>query len=165
LDFGKVEKGTFSSAPKEVSLHEAVEEVVGGMKPLLGKREVKVAVPELIVSADPDLLKRILMNLLSNATKATESDGAIGISAEQVDGSARVDVIDDGRGLSEEEIDRVFEPFWRSKVSVKEAQRGAGLGLTLVQEYVHEMGGEVHVTSVSGEGAKFSFTLPLAAGS
>ncbi|MEA2434001.1 MAG: two-component system, OmpR family, phosphate regulon sensor histidine kinase PhoR [Actinomycetota bacterium] len=165
LDFGKVEKGTFSSVPKEVSLPEAVEEVVGGMKPLLGKREVKVAVPELVVSADPDLLKRILMNLLSNAAKATESDGAIGISAEQVDGSARVDVVDDGRGLSEEEIERVFEPFWRSKVSVKEAQRGAGLGLTLVQEYVHEMGGEVHVTSVMGEGAKFSFTLPLAAGS
>jgi signal transduction histidine kinase len=161
LDFGKVEKGTFTSALQEVSLPEAVEDVVAGMKPILGQRTVSISIPELTVKADPDLLKRILMNLLSNATKATESTGTIEISGLQDDGRVRIAIADDGRGLSEEEADRVFEPFWRSRDSVKEAQRGAGLGLTLVREYVQEMGGEVGVTSTKGRGATFSFTLPL----
>jgi signal transduction histidine kinase/ActR/RegA family two-component response regulator len=162
LDFGNVEKGTFTSTITKVDLPQAVEGVVASMKPLLGDRTVEFSVPEIVVQADPDLLKRIFMNLLSNAFKATEKDGSILISAVPVDGHAHIEVVDDGRGLSKDEIERVFEPFWRSKTSVTEAQRGAGLGLTLVKEYVQEMGGEVGVDSTQGEGAAFSFTLPLA---
>jgi two-component system, sensor histidine kinase and response regulator len=78
---------------------------------------------------------------------------------------ARIEVLDNGEGLASEELEKAFEPFWRSRSSVKAAKRGAGIGLTLAREYVRAMGGEIGATSEPGRGSVFYFTLPLAQGS
>lgn len=162
LDFGTLEHGRFRVEVERVDLKKDVRETVEDLAPLLGEHRVEVEIPEVAVMADRALLKRVFMNLFSNAVKSSSEASPITVSASAADGMARIEVIDRGIGLTEEEIRRVFDPFWRSRGSVKAAKRGAGIGLTLVKEYVRTMGGEVGVESAAGQGAKFYFTLPLA---
>lgn len=162
LDFGAMEHGRFRVEIEPIELRKDVETVVEDLQPLLAERDVKVDVPEMYVLADRGLLKRVFINLLSNAVKATDSGSVITVRAAAPDGSARIEVMDEGVGLSAEETRRVFDPFWRSRSSVKAAKRGAGIGLTLVKEYVRSMGGQVGVESEPGRGATFYFTLPKA---
>ena len=157
-----MEHGKMRAEIEEIPLKEDVERTVEDLQPLLSDRAMKVEVPEVQVLADRALFKRILINLLSNAVKASEPGSSITIQASQPDGMARIEVVDEGVGLTEEETRRVFDPFWRSRTSIKGAKRGAGIGLTLVKEYVRTMGGQVGVQSKHGEGAKFFFTLPVA---
>lgn len=164
LDFGAMEHGRFRVEIEPVELSKDVEAVVEDLQPLLAEREVKIDVPEMQVLADQGLLKRVFINLLSNAVKATDPGAVIAVRASSADGSARIEIIDEGVGLTPEEAVRVFDPFWRSRASVKAAKRGAGIGLTLVKEYVRSMGGHVGVESEPGQGATFYFTLPRAAG-
>jgi signal transduction histidine kinase len=114
-----------------------------------------------MVMADRALLKRIFINLFSNSVKASEAGSALTVRA-HVGEMVEVQVIDEGVGLSETELERVFDPFWRSRGSVKAAKRGAGIGLTLVREYVRTMGGHVSARSSVGQGTMFTFTLPRA---
>lgn len=162
LDFGALEHGRMKADIESFELKPEIERTVDDLQPLLTDRTVKVEVPEVEVRADRTLVKRVLINLLSNAVKASEAESLITIRASSPDGMARVDVIDEGVGLTAEESHRVFDPFWRSRTSVKAAKRGAGIGLTLVKEYVRTMGGQVGVESRAGEGANFYFTLPIA---
>jgi signal transduction histidine kinase len=103
-----------------------------------------------------------MSNLISNAVKASSADDPLTIRGYQLDGVARVEVKDVGTGLSAEDAGHVFDPFWRSRHAIKAAQRGSGIGLTLVKEYVRTMGGDVGVTSELGSGSTFYFTLPVA---
>lgn len=162
LDFGTLEHGKFRVEVESVDLKQDVAQTVEDLAPLLADHPVEVEVPELAVMADRALLKRVFMNLFSNAVKSSPEMTPIRVVASSENGMAKIEVIDRGIGLTEEEVRRVFDPFWRSRSSVKAAKRGAGIGLTLVKEYVRTMGGQVGVESMSGEGANFYFTLPLA---
>ena len=161
LDFGAMEHGRFGAEIESVRLDRDVALVVEDLQPLLADRVVHLDVPEVTVKADRALLKRVFINLFSNSVKASEAGSAITVRA-RVGDMVEVQVTDEGVGLSETELDRVFEPFWRSRGSVKAAKRGAGIGLTLVREYVRTMGGEVSAVSSVGRGATFTFTLPRA---
>jgi len=162
LDFGTMEHGRFKAQIEAIDLKRDVEAAVDDLAPLLGEHPVEIQVPDLSVLADRALLKRVFINLFSNAVKASTEDTPIKVVATNPDGMVKIEVIDRGVGLSEEEVRRVFDPFWRSRSAVKAAKRGAGIGLTLVKEYVRTMGGQVGVESTAGEGANFYFTLPLA---
>lgn len=161
LDFGSLEHGRFRVEIEEVDLQQDLQLTIEDLTPLLGDHPVEVEVPSLTVRADRALLKRVFINLFSNAVKASPETTPIKVRASVSDGMAKVEVLDRGVGLSQEEVNRVFEPFWRSRSSVKAAKRGAGIGLTLVKEYVRSMGGQVGVESTPGEGSNFFFTLPV----
>lgn len=162
LDFSFLEQGRFASEIAIMDLKPQIETSVGDLAPLIAGRPVELEVEEMKVTADPNLLHRVLSNLISNAIKASSADQPIWVRGHQVDGVARIEVEDHGTGLSEEDAAHVFDPFWRSRHAIKAAQRGSGIGLTLVKEYVRNMGGEVGVDSQLGKGSKFFFTLPLA---
>lgn len=161
LDFSFLEQGRLVPEMTVMELRPQIESSVADLEPLVGGRPIEVDVDEMKVSADPNLLHRVLSNLISNAIKASSPDEPIYIRGKEVDGVARVVVEDKGTGLSETDAALVFDPFWRSRHAVKAAQRGSGIGLTLVKEYVRTMGGEVGVESRLGKGSKFHFTLPL----
>lgn len=162
LDFSFMEQGRFASDVTEMELKTQIESSVADLAPLLATRPVELEVEPVQVSADPNLLHRVLSNLISNAVKASGAEDPIRVRGVQVDGFARVEVEDHGTGLSEEDLGHVFDPFWRSRHAIKAAQRGSGIGLTLVKEYVRAMGGDVGVRSKPGAGSTFYFTLPIA---
>ena len=162
LDFSFFEQGRFAPAITEIDLKSHIQTSIDDLAPLAGGRPLNLEADEIRVKADPNLLHRILSNLVTNAVKASAVGAEITVRAERSGDFAQVSVIDQGTGLSEADAEHVFDAFWRSRHAIKAAQRGSGIGLALVKEYVRAMGGEVSVDSRIGEGSTFYFTLPLA---
>ncbi|MFB0555844.1 MAG: sensor histidine kinase, partial [Phycisphaerae bacterium] len=116
------------------------------------------------VYADKDMISQVIVNLLSNAVKYTPSGGSIKIESEvdEIASLARVSVTDTGVGIPEDEIEHVFDKFYRVGANEKQAE-GTGLGLNLVKQIVEKVhDGKVFVTSQVGVGSTFGFELPLA---
>lgn len=100
------------------------------------------------------------MNLLSNSLKYTES-GVVSIEVTPEDGFVKVTVADTGMGISKEEVQMIFEEFYRGN-QAKEKSEGTGLGLSIVKEIVEVHGGRIEVESAPGKGSKFMVWLPAA---
>jgi signal transduction histidine kinase len=124
-------------------------------------RRLECRMPETLprVHADRDRIHQVLSNLVGNALKFTPMGGMVTIEAEAVLGEVRCWVRDTGPGLTEEERDRIFDPFWQAE---KTARLGFGLGLKIAKCIVEAHGGRLSVESVPGGGSTFSFTLPIA---
>ena len=108
------------------------------------------------LDVDPELLHRALSNLVLNAMDAMPDGGTLTISARPRDAGIELRVTDTGEGLTPEECERVFTPYYTSK------QHGTGLGLAIVQSVIADHAGTVMVESRSGSGATFIITLPKA---
>lgn len=161
LDFSQVEAGRLSAGMGCVDLQSEVEATVAALGPLVGARPLEIDIQASAAMADSVLLRRTLTNLLSNAVKYSEPGTPIVVRGTTSGGVVRIEVCDEGTGLTAEEADRAFDPFWRSARVATNNLRGTGLGLALVKEYVRVMGGDVSVDSEPGRGSTFAFTLPL----
>jgi two-component system OmpR family sensor kinase len=124
-------------------------------------RRVKLVAPDPVVSvlADREALRRVVSNLLSNATKHTPSEKKILVSVDRGSQEATLRVADEGAGISEEALPYVFERFYRAESS--RAGEGTGLGLAIVRETVEALEGWIEVESIPGEGSVFTVHLPL----
>jgi len=112
------------------------------------------------VLGDKKAIEQVLMNLLSNSLKYTES-GVVSIEATPEDGFVKVTVADTGMGMSKEEVQMIFDEFYRGN-QAKEKSEGTGLGLSIVREIVGGHGGRIEVESAPGKGSKFMVWLPAA---
>ena len=157
LDFGR------PSAPTlvEVDLREVLADVVLFTRRFAGSSQVElredyaVAVPTVL--ADPNQLKQVFVNLITNAVQAMEGDGGtITVSTRAVDGFVRVSLADDGPGIPAESLAKVFDPFFSTR------DEGTGLGLTIVHRIVDEHDGHLEVESTLGKGTTFNVFLPVA---
>ncbi|HLA44425.1 MAG TPA: ATP-binding protein [Aggregatilineales bacterium] len=114
----------------------------------------------------PEKIQRVLYNLISNAIRHTPPGGEIQLNARLAGNAVRIDIRDSGEGVKPEELPRIFERFYRGESARtrdgKNGQRGVGLGLAIVRGLVEAHEGKIWVESKPGEGATFSFTLPLA---
>lgn len=106
------------------------------------------------IAADPELLHRALSNLVLNAMDAMPDGGTLTLRTRQDDGKVAVEVYDTGSGLTREECERIFTPYYTSK------QHGTGLGLAIVQSVVSDHGGRISVQSEPGKGTTFVIELP-----
>jgi two-component system sensor histidine kinase KdpD len=111
-----------------------------------------------MVSVDDVLIEQVLVNLLDNAAKYSPRDAPIEVAARREDGAIVVDVADGGPGLHAEDLERVFEKFYRGK---RPQGRGVGLGLAICRGFVEAHGGRIWATNRPEGGAIFRFTLPL----
>ena len=114
-----------------------------------------------LIEADPERLGQILRNLLSNAVTHTPAGGEIHVRAYVTDSDVHVSVQDSGEGISAQHLPYVFERFYRADSSRARATGGTGLGLAIVKQMVQTYGGRVEVESQPGQGACFTFTLPV----
>jgi signal transduction histidine kinase len=125
---------------------------------------VGVAVPERLplVRADVDRVIQVMLNLLSNAAKFCDAErGRIEIAATEQDGALRVDVRDNGPGIASEHQAVIFDKFRQVGDTLTAKPHGSGLGLHISRQIVEHFGGRMWVESAPGQGACFSFTLPV----
>ena len=115
-----------------------------------------------ILQADRDKIALALHNLVGNALKYTLDGGRIVVSAQMEKGRLSVAVTDTGIGIGPEEIEKVFEKFYRSKNPLAAKVKGSGLGLPIAREVARLHGGDVTVESELGKGSTFTLILPIA---
>ncbi|MDR0441500.1 MAG: diguanylate cyclase [Candidatus Accumulibacter sp.] len=164
LDFTKLKNKEIVLQIKPVDLKTIVETVLVLSKPLTkGKDlslvdEIDASLP--IVAADENRIQQILYNLIGNAIKFTEK-GRIAVSAEVADDKVAVSVADTGIGIPEDKFDRIFESFEQVDGSTAREYGGTGLGLSITKNLVELHGGTIRVESKLGQGARFTFTIPV----
>ncbi|MBW2000161.1 MAG: two-component sensor histidine kinase, partial [Deltaproteobacteria bacterium] len=146
---------------EQIALGSLIEEVLSfqGKEAEYRSIAINVAVPEDLpaIQSDRGQLQQVFLNILSNAFAAVDDGGRIDISLKQEDeNTVAVTISDDGPGIPEELIDRVFEPFFSGK-----ADYGTGLGLSITFGIVEKLGGRIDVQSEVGEGASFTVRLPV----
>ena len=115
----------------------------------------------LLLDADPQLIIQVLVNLLSNAYRYTPPDSQIRITAQKEGEFARITVADDGPGIPENELEKIFEAFYTGEEKRQDGRRGLGLGLSLCRSIIEAHGGSMRAENAEPHGAVFTFTLPL----
>ncbi|HXE53391.1 MAG TPA: ATP-binding protein [Tepidisphaeraceae bacterium] len=153
--------GRMELVKKPVELNGMLEELVDFFSPQAQIQRVHLrlnrADGQLIAAADERLLKQAILNLLINGLQAMpEAGGEMILSARRQDGQAVLDVIDTGRGMDQETVNRIFDAYFSTK------RAGTGLGLAISRRIVQEHGGQIRVTSEPGKGSDFTVTLPSA---
>ena len=171
LDHSKLEAGRFELEPVAFALPQLMQSVAAAVAARAQEKGLESALtmapdcPDQIVG-DPVRLRQILDNLTDNALKFTETgrvDLAVACSAEGADIILRFEVRDTGPGLSEAQIEGLFQPYAQADSSVAVTYGGTGLGLTIARRLAELMGGSLGCESVEGEGSLFWFTARVAA--
>ncbi|TEU16893.1 MAG: HAMP domain-containing protein [Anaerolineales bacterium] len=163
LDVAQIEAGLMELEFKEVDLRELIHSVMATISALVRDKDIQLQQeihPELPpIEADGTRLRQVLLKLLSNAAKFTDR-GSITVGAWPNGNQVQVTVADTGRGIPEEDHERVFERFEQGESGVKRPQ-GIGVGLALCKEFVEMHGGRIWVESQEEVGSTFTFTLPI----
>ncbi len=151
-------------APEPLRLHRLVNKVVLDLGARLAGCQLTVDVPHdlPLVEADPLALEQVLRNLLENAARHSRAGARVEVTAEAAEQEVVVSVLDGGPGLDPEDLERVFEPFYRSQAAIRAGVPGAGLGLAVCRRLVGLQGGRIWAERRPGGGAAFRFTLPRA---
>jgi signal transduction histidine kinase len=161
LDVAVIEAGQLTITPQLVETGDIVRTALERMRPLAVEQEVvleaEVAPSAERVVADRERILQVLDNLLGNAIKFSPSGGRGAVAVEELEGTTRFTVDDEGPGIPEENRERVFDRFWK----VEERNRtGAGLGLAISKGIVEAHGGRIWVEGAPGSGSRFRFELP-----
>ena len=169
LDLSKIEAGKMELFLEDFAIAPMVREVMSTATPLAKKNGNRLTIecPDDIGQMHADLTKvrQMLLNLLSNACKFT-SDGAIRLTVERdrdVDGGRELvqfSVSDTGIGITDEQMDRLFEAFAQAEASTMRRYGGTGLGLAITKRFCYMMGGDLHVQSAPGSGSTFTICIP-----
>ncbi len=160
LDVARLEAGRMEVHPRLFDLAELLREVVGLLGPRISEKEQRLdldlppGLPPAL--ADPVRVRQILTNIISNAHQYTGEEGRITVTAGRAGDQLRISVADNGRGMTQEDLDRVFDRFVRGD----DGGAGTGLGLSIVRSLVDLQGGSYEVKSKIGEGTTFTVFLP-----
>jgi PAS domain S-box-containing protein len=173
LSFARIEAGRVEYRFHALDLRETMAEAASMVETQMRTRGLvfEVALPPAgtLVHADPDKLRQILLNLLSNASKFTPRGGRVALDtcAGELPGSRLVRVVDNGIGIAPAQLDEIFDPFVQVSFGLTRHHEGTGLGLAISRELARGMGGDVLVSSVAdgaGRGSTFAVLLYEAAG-
>lgn len=173
LDFSKIEQGNIELDQKFFDLHHSLRRIADSFKTIVANKGLKfevdiAAIENLRVRADETRLHQILVNLLGNAVKFTK-EGHVGMAigdVEPVDGGIKLSIIvsDSGKGISEDNIERIFDAFQQEDASISRQYGGTGLGLAISKQLIEKMNGQLVVQSAAEQGSRFicQFTWELA---
>jgi signal transduction histidine kinase len=171
LDFARLESGRMRLKRAILDVPQIIQEVISISQTQAAARNIDIVVdlaPDLPTTAsktavigDADRLKQVLLNLVSNATKYNRENGRITISASCQADEAQISVADTGPGITPEDLEHLFERFYR--IPGSESAEGSGLGLSVAQKIVEEHHGRIEVASTVGEGTTFTIYLPVTA--
>ncbi|MCC6953751.1 MAG: response regulator [Deltaproteobacteria bacterium] len=169
LNLSRIEAGKEDPEPSRVELVSLIHQIYKLMTQTAVGKGIQLAAYEVSEEArglrlwvDPRHVRQILMNLMSNAIKYTPSGGNVKVSTEVLGDKVRINVRDNGIGISQELIDRLFLRFERGSDGYSQSQTGTGIGLSLTKHLIEINGGTIGVDSTEGEGSNFWILVPLA---
>jgi signal transduction histidine kinase len=164
LDLSKIEAGQLALSLVDYSIKDVVHNVYGAVESLATSKSLalKVELPKELPPAHGDerRLTQVLLNLVGNAIKFTDT-GEVAIRTSVANGSFTVAVRDTGPGIAEQDQAKIFEEFQQADSSTTKQKGGTGLGLAIAKRIIEMHGGRLWVESKVGEGATFSFTVPV----
>jgi len=164
LDITRLESGATVLRPAPLRLELLLERVLLMLDPVAAQRKIRLVrrfdagVPPLV--ADPDLLSRAVENLVSNAIKYSPPETEVSVSVSSGDAAVMISVADQGYGISGQDLNRIFDKFFRVPRVQDAGVPGTGLGLALVREIAELHGGSVSVVSKMNEGSTFMLRIP-----
>lgn len=165
LRVSRFELGTFRPEYKTVSLSELFEDIMSELAPRVDQKKltVKTFFDEAVdtVVTDPNLMRMIVTNLYSNATKYTLEKGTIHLGFGKKNDNIVITVADNGMGIPAEDQDEIFSKLFRASNAVRNVPDGTGLGLYIVREAVSVLKGQITFTTTENIGTTFEVTLPL----
>jgi len=166
LEVSRITQGKVSLRKTDVSLVDCLSDALQAVEESLkaAGHEVLVQLPDdpLYASADTTRMVQCFLNLLNNAIKFTPHGGVISVSAERLDGKAKISITDSGIGIPPEHIKEIFGLFSQVTPALERSQGGLGIGLSLVKGFVELHGGSVEAASEgAGTGSTFTVSLPL----
>jgi signal transduction histidine kinase len=166
LDVSRIESGRFQLHPESFDFSDMVSQIQTEFSAKAAERHMtwhtSIDPPQIIINADKDKVLQILENLVGNAFKFTPDDGFVSLQVTTQANKLKVSVSDSGRGISQDDIPKLFTKFTRLGEGLSPlAQPGTGLGLYLSKQFVELHHGQVSVESTLGKGSTFTFTIPL----
>ncbi len=164
LDLSKIEADRVSLTRQPTEIEPLLKGAIGVVRASAEAKGIHLTTtfgPLSSLQCDPTRVKQVLYNLLGNAIKFTPLGGHVELRAREVGDALCVEVEDNGIGIAEESLDKLFQPFSQVDSSLARNYGGTGLGLALSKRLVELHGGEVWVKSTPGQGSCFGFSLPL----
>ncbi len=164
LDWSRSQLGRIKFQPEKISLHQVIRDVVSQQESLALRKSVEINIahfPEWHIYADPNMLRTILRNLISNAVKYTPAGGKVGVYVIKLPASIKVMVEDTGVGIPPDAAKTLLELESDYSTLDTDGHKGTGLGLIMCREFVEKHGGTIDFESKVGKGSIFWFTLPL----
>ena len=167
LDLARSDAGRLTIKPLPTATASLVEEAVRTMRAQFDSRrqglrlEIEAGLPE--IEADRDRIRQVMVNLLTNANEYCPEGANIGVEARRVGAEVEIDVIDDGPGIPEQQLEHIFERFSRGDAGETQRVGGTGLGLAISKSLVELHGGTLEAESAEGRGATFRVRLPALA--
>lgn len=165
LDFAKIEAGKIAFHPRMIMVAPLFNEVQTLISPMAQEKGLTLRFPgeiSLALFADEQLLKQVIINLLSNSVKFTPKEGRVELSIKFEEKQIKISISDTGIGIPKEAIGKLFAPFEQAHSNTDTKSKGTGLGLAISKKIIEELhGGEIWVESTEGKGSTFYITLPL----
>lgn len=165
LSVSKLEMGTYAAEVVNLNLTDFFESVVDEFVEKINEKQITLDRHEVpahaIISTDSRLIHIIVSNLMSNAVKYSRTNGQLTFSYQLSGDTLQIVVADDGIGIPEGELDKLFTKFYRASNAQSHQTEGTGLGLYIVKQSVEQLGGGITVQSGEDKGARFVVTLPV----
>jgi len=165
LNWARTQTGSIKHNPKNTSLTGLIKENITLLDANAKNKNINLftdVTDDIRILSDPNMIKTVIRNLITNAIKFTHDQGSIKISVETEDDIAKIHITDSGVGISEENIAKIFKVGEHHSTQGTNNEAGTGLGLVICREFVEKNGGRIWVTSKECVGTTFSFTVPLA---
>jgi signal transduction histidine kinase len=167
LDLARSDAGQLQIDPAPTEVAALIEDAERAMRNHVQARgqalseEIEAGLPR--VSADPDRIRQVMVNLLTNANEYCPEGASIRLTARRADGGVEIAVIDDGPGIPADQLEHIFERFTRGDAGMTQRVGGTGLGLAISKSLVELHGGSIAAEPTPGGGSTFRFSLPAAA--
>ena len=163
LVWSKAQSNRTTFEPQTLNFTDICREILEFLKPGALAKTITLNCnnkTDIVIFADPDMLKTVLRNLISNAIKFTDIHGLININAKQDSGKVIISVSDNGTGIPVSSLPKLFDVAQVLTTEGTKGEKGTGLGLLLCKEFVEKHGGMIWAESEPGKGSVFSFSLP-----
>lgn len=164
VDISKMNSGFFRVNLSNENIVDVTEEIVQSISDYINGKHISIIfdtnTEEKIIACDPEKIERVILNIISNAIKFTNTDGSIFVNVIDKGDSVEIDIKDTGIGIEKKYLNNIFERFEQVDKSVSRNAEGSGIGLSLVKSIVEMHGGKISVESTVGKGSVFKIELP-----